>query len=104
MRQFESFGYRAVIITKLDETMRLENMLFAFAMTGEPFACFTDGQPSASKYIQRMSILSLLANLNEFMLDRERLEAYFTYGRQCGLHDSQGIQRSFRPRCISPSL
>jgi flagellar biosynthesis protein FlhF len=81
MRQFEPFGYCAVIITKLDETIRLGNVLSAFVTTGKSLAYFTDGQPSTPKYIQRAGVLRLLANLDGFTLDRERLEAYFTYGR-----------------------
>jgi flagellar biosynthesis protein FlhF len=81
MRQFEPFGYRAVIVTKLDETMRLGNVLSAFVTTGKSLAYFTDGQPSTPKYIQRAGVLRLLANLDGFTLDRDRLEAYFTYGR-----------------------
>jgi flagellar biosynthesis protein FlhF len=80
MRQFEPFGYNAVIITKLDETMRLGNVLSAFISSRKPLAYFTDGQPSVPKYIQRANVIRLLANLDGFTLDRERLEAHFTYG------------------------
>ncbi|MDR1256919.1 MAG: flagellar biosynthesis protein FlhF, partial [Spirochaetaceae bacterium] len=82
MRQFEPFGYCAVIVTKLDETVRLGNVLSAFVTTGKPLAYFTDGQPSTPKYIQRAGVPRLLANLDGFTLDRERLEAYFTYGKK----------------------
>ena len=80
MRQFEPFGYRAVIVTKLDETKRLGNVISALVERSKPLAFITDGQPSTPRYIQKGSILNLLTNLEGFTLDRERLEAYFTYG------------------------
>jgi flagellar biosynthesis protein FlhF len=80
MQQFEPFGYRAVIVTKLDETRQLGNVISALAERSKPLAFVTDGQPSTPKYLQKGSILNLLTNLEGFTLDRERLEAYFTYG------------------------
>ncbi|MDR2795863.1 MAG: flagellar biosynthesis protein FlhF [Spirochaetaceae bacterium] len=79
MRQFEPFGYRAVIVTKLDETKQLGNVISALAERSKPLAFVTNGQPSTPKYIQKADLLSLLTNLEGFTLDRERLEAYFTY-------------------------
>lgn len=80
MRQFEPFGYRAVIVTKLDETRQLGNVISALAESSKPLAFVTNGQPTTPKYIQKAGILNLLTNLEGFTLDRERLEAHFTYG------------------------
>ncbi|MDR2097153.1 MAG: flagellar biosynthesis protein FlhF, partial [Spirochaetaceae bacterium] len=45
MRRFELFGYRAVIVTKLDETKQLGNVISALAECSKPLAFVTDGQP-----------------------------------------------------------
>ncbi|MDR2344396.1 MAG: flagellar biosynthesis protein FlhF [Spirochaetaceae bacterium] len=88
MRQFEPFGYRAVIVTKLDETKQLGNVLSALAVYGKPIAFVTNGQPSTPRYIKKAGIVDLLTNLEGFTLDRERLEAYFTYGGAYGRQNS----------------
>jgi flagellar biosynthesis protein FlhF len=80
MRQFEPFNYRAVIITKLDETRQLGNVISALAEQGKPLAYITDGQSTTPYYIHKANIVQLLTNLEGFTLDRDRLEAYFTYG------------------------
>jgi flagellar biosynthesis protein FlhF len=77
MRQFEPFGYRAVIVTKLDETRQLGNVISALAETGKPLAYLTDGQVSTPKYLQRASLARLLTSLDGFNIDRERLNAHF---------------------------
>jgi flagellar biosynthesis protein FlhF len=82
MRQFEPFGYRAVIITKLDETKAPGNVLSALAEQAKPLAYVTDGQPSTPKYLQKANIVRLLMNMEGFTLDRDRLEAYLTYSGQ----------------------
>jgi flagellar biosynthesis protein FlhF len=80
MRQFETFGYRAVIVTKLDETKKLGNVISALAEESKPIAFVTDGQHSTPKYIKKANKLQLLTSLEGFMPDRERLEQYFVYG------------------------
>ncbi|MDR2803890.1 MAG: flagellar biosynthesis protein FlhF [Treponema sp.] len=80
MRQFEPFGYKAVIVTKLDETKHLGNVLSALAEYGKPLAYLTDGQPTVPSYIHKANIIQLLTNLENFTLDRERIEAHFIYG------------------------
>jgi flagellar biosynthesis protein FlhF len=81
MRQFEPFCYRAVIVTKLDETKAVGNVLSALAEQAKPLAYMTDGQPSTPKYLQQANIVRLLTDhLEGFMLNRDRLEAYLTYG------------------------
>ncbi len=44
LRQFEPFGYRAVILTKLDETMRIGNIISCLARHRKPVAYLCDGQ------------------------------------------------------------
>ncbi|MDR2658998.1 MAG: flagellar biosynthesis protein FlhF [Spirochaetaceae bacterium] len=78
MRQFEPFNYRAAIITKLDETKQLGNVISALAEQGKPLAYVTDGQSTTPYYIHKANIIKLLLNLEGFTLDRDRLEARFT--------------------------
>ncbi|MDR0409194.1 MAG: flagellar biosynthesis protein FlhF [Spirochaetaceae bacterium] len=78
MRQFEPFNYRAVIVTKLDETKQMGNVLSALAERGKPLAYVTDGQSTTPYYIHKANIIKLLTNLQGFVLDRERLEAFFS--------------------------
>jgi flagellar biosynthesis protein FlhF len=79
MRQFEPFGYRGVIVTKLDETRQAGNVFSALSEMGKPLAWTTDGQNSVPQYIKKASVMRLLMNLDGFMLDRDRLEAHFLY-------------------------
>ena len=44
MEQFEIFGYRSVILTKLDETSRVGNLIGILSGTGRPVSYLTDGQ------------------------------------------------------------
>jgi len=44
MKQFESFDYRSVVLTKLDETSRIGNLISVFATAEVPFSYLTDGQ------------------------------------------------------------
>ena len=44
MEQFEIFGYRSVILTKLDETSRVGNLISVLAGRGSPVSYLTDGQ------------------------------------------------------------
>jgi flagellar biosynthesis protein FlhF len=63
MRRFDPFGYKAVIITKLDETKQLGNVISALAEEAKPLAFVTDGQHSTPKYIKKASKLQLLTSL-----------------------------------------
>lgn len=44
MEQFEIFGYRSVVLTKLDETSRVGNLIAVLSKTGTPVSYYTDGQ------------------------------------------------------------
>jgi flagellar biosynthesis protein FlhF len=73
MRRFEPFGYRAVIVTKLDETEQLGNVISALAEEEKPIAFITDGQNSTPKYIKKADKLQLLTSLEGFMPDKVRM-------------------------------
>ncbi len=44
MEQFEIFGYESVILTKLDETSRVGNLIAVLSRLGKPVSYLTDGQ------------------------------------------------------------
>jgi flagellar biosynthesis protein FlhF len=76
LRQFAPFNYRAVAITKLDETARVGNVISALFADGKPVSYITDGQ-GVEKYIHRASVVRLLINLEGFWIDREAIENRF---------------------------
>ncbi|MDR1597195.1 MAG: flagellar biosynthesis protein FlhF [Treponema sp.] len=76
LRQFAPFNYRAVVITKLDETIRVGNVISALFTDGKEVSYITDGQP-VDKHIHRASVVRFLINLEGFRIDREEIEAMF---------------------------
>jgi flagellar biosynthesis protein FlhF len=76
LKTFEPFKYKAVILTKLDETLRIGNILSVLAAAGKPVSYIADGQ-SVPQDIERASVLRLLMNLDGLHINRERLEKRF---------------------------
>jgi flagellar biosynthesis protein FlhF len=76
LKQFEPFKYQAVILTKLDETLRIGNIISVLAALGKPISYLADGQ-SVPQDIEAASVLRLLMNLEGFHPNRERLETRF---------------------------
>jgi flagellar biosynthesis protein FlhF len=72
VRQFEPFGYKSVIVTKLDETIRAGNVVSALAERGKSVSYITNGQDPGA--IQAATAVRLLTNLDGFEVDRERLD------------------------------
>lgn len=75
-RQFEPFGYHSVIVTKLDETMRVGNLVSVLHEKGKRLSYIADGQKVPTN-LEPASVLRLLTNLEGFTVDRRRLEARF---------------------------
>ena len=80
LRQFEPFGYRAVILTKLDETMRIGNIISCLARHRKPVAYLCDGQ-GVPQDLEEASVVRLLMNMEGFRVDREGMEKRFGRGR-----------------------
>ena len=80
LRQFEPFGYRAVVLTKLDETMRIGNIVPCLSRHRKPIAYLCDGQ-GVPQDIQEAGVVRLLMNMEGFRVDREALEKRFARGR-----------------------
>jgi flagellar biosynthesis protein FlhF len=76
LRQFAPFNYQAVAITKLDETIRVGNVISALFTDGKQLSYITDGQ-GVEKNIHRASVVRLLINLEGFSIDREAIENRF---------------------------
>lgn len=76
LKTFEPFKYKAVILTKLDETLRIGNILSVLSASGKPISYIADGQ-SVPQDIEHASALRLLMNLDGFHINRERLEKRF---------------------------
>ncbi|WP_319561857.1 flagellar biosynthesis protein FlhF [Marispirochaeta sp.] len=65
LKTFEPFGYQAIILTKLDETQRVGNVISVITEYNKPVAFLTDGQ-SVPQDIHEASIPRLLMNLDGF--------------------------------------
>lgn len=76
VRQFEPFGYESVIVTKLDETGSVGNVISALADARKPVSYLCDGQV-VPQDIAPASTLQLLLNLDGFRLGRTWLEREF---------------------------
>jgi flagellar biosynthesis protein FlhF len=76
LRQFAPFNYQAVVITKLDETARVGNVISALFADGKPVSYITDGQ-GVEKNIHRAGVVRLLMNLEGFLINREAIEEKF---------------------------
>jgi flagellar biosynthesis protein FlhF len=76
LKQYEPFGYRSVIVTKMDETIRLGNVISALADRGKCVSYITEGQ-QVPKDIQKAEIMRFLINLEGFTVDRMKLESIF---------------------------
>jgi flagellar biosynthesis protein FlhF len=78
LRQFEPFNYRSVIITKLDETMRVGNVIGALAEKKKSISFITNGQKVPDD-IYGASVIKFLISLDGFnKVNRIKLESRFT--------------------------
>ncbi|MCL2276929.1 MAG: AAA family ATPase [Treponema sp.] len=79
LRQFEPFNYKAVILTKIDETDRIGNIISALAEKNKSVSYITDGQ-EVPVDIKRASVTRFLINLEGFKIDRDKIEERFPSG------------------------
>lgn len=77
MRQFEPFKYKSVIVTKLDETSRVGNVISALSEASKSVSFITTGQGVPAD-IERASVMRFLLGLEGFSIDREEMEKYFS--------------------------
>jgi flagellar biosynthesis protein FlhF len=76
LRQFEPFSYQAVLLTKMDETRSVGNIISALAEKGKPISFITNGQ-QIHKDIKKANVVGFLINLEGFSVDREEMEKRF---------------------------
>jgi flagellar biosynthesis protein FlhF len=76
LQQFEPFNYQAIVLTKLDETRHIGNVISALAERGKPVSYITDGQ-EAHKNISRANVVRFLISMEDFRVDREKIEQQF---------------------------
>jgi flagellar biosynthesis protein FlhF len=79
LRQFEPFNYRSVLLTKMDETIHIGNVISALSERGKPVSYITDGQTVPSD-IYRASVSRFLTCLEDFKIDRQKTEKLFPAG------------------------
>ncbi|MDR0378128.1 MAG: flagellar biosynthesis protein FlhF [Spirochaetaceae bacterium] len=76
LMQYEPFGYRSVIVTKIDETIRVGNVISALSDRGKPISFITEGQ-QVPKDIQKADVVRFLTNLEGFKINRAKIEERF---------------------------
>jgi len=79
LRQFEPFNYRSVVLTKMDETGCIGNVISALAVKKKSVSYLTDGQKVPND-IRKASVVRFLINLDGFKIDREKIESRFPSG------------------------
>ncbi|MDR1837147.1 MAG: flagellar biosynthesis protein FlhF [Treponema sp.] len=79
LRQFEPFNYRSVILTKMDETYHIGNVISALSEKKKSVSYITDGQKVPND-IKKASVVRFLINLDGFRVDREKIENRFPSG------------------------
>jgi flagellar biosynthesis protein FlhF len=76
LRQFEPFAYQSVIITKMDETMRMGNVISVLSEKGKSISYITTGQTVPTD-IQRADVIRLLCGLEGFNVSWEDIKERF---------------------------
>ncbi len=77
LTQFEPFKYEAVVVTKLDETSCVGNVISALVEREKPISFVTDGQ-RVPQDIERATPMRFLTSLDGFSVPRAALEKRFS--------------------------
>jgi flagellar biosynthesis protein FlhF len=76
LMQYEPFGYSSVIVTKMDETIRLGNIISVLSDKGKAISFITEGQ-QVPKDIQKADVGRFLISLEGFKINRAKIEERF---------------------------
>jgi flagellar biosynthesis protein FlhF len=76
LKAFEPFNYKAVIITKMDETTRIGNIIGTLSEKAKPVSFITNGQKVPSD-MREASVIQFLTNLEGFKINIEKLKEKF---------------------------
>jgi len=106
LRQFAPFGYRSVILTKLDETMRIGNVISCLVRQRTPVAYLCDGQ-GVPQDLEEATVMRMLMNMEGFRIDRDALEKRFAGpaadARAANQRDTPAADpRATKPQATSP--
>lgn len=77
LKQFEPFDYSSVVLTKIDETMRVGNIVSVMWERGKKVSYVTDGQ-GVPDDIERAGVVRFLKTLEGFSLSPEKLREKFS--------------------------
>lgn len=83
-RNYETFEYEAVIVTKFDETNHIGNILSVLQEKRKPVAFISSGQVVPRDF-EEATVLRFLTKLTDFKLDMEVLEKKFPSASKNGL-------------------
>ncbi len=76
LRQFEPFGYDGVVVTKLDETANIGNIVSAMHEKRKSVSFITDGQ-RVPQDLERARVESFMKRLHGFPVNRRELEIQY---------------------------
>ncbi|HZK19101.1 MAG TPA: flagellar biosynthesis protein FlhF [Treponemataceae bacterium] len=77
IQQYEIFGYSSLVITKLDETDCVGNVVSVLDEKNKAVAFFTTGQKVPSD-LEKASPIGMLKRLSDFHVNREYIESKFS--------------------------
>ncbi|MGL4987341.1 MAG: flagellar biosynthesis protein FlhF [Treponemataceae bacterium] len=77
IQQFETFDYQSVIVTKLDETKTVGDLISILDEKNKSMMFFSTGQKVPHDF-EHASVLTLLTSLVDFKIDRSRIEDLFS--------------------------
>jgi flagellar biosynthesis protein FlhF len=81
LRHYAPFGYRSIILTKLDETLRIGSIVSCLARSRTPVAYICDGQ-GVPQDIEEATVVRMLMNMEGFRIERDAVEKRFASSRQ----------------------
>ncbi len=84
LRQFETFGYQSVIVTKFDETVHVGNIISALSEKNKAVSYITNGQ-RVPQDIEKACVVRFLTNLEGFRVNRAAVEERFPPVKSSGL-------------------
>lgn len=77
MQQYEIFSYSSLIVTKLDETGCVGNIISVLSEKNKSVAYFTTGQ-KVPRDLEIANPIRLLTRLDDFKINRDRIEEKFS--------------------------
>ncbi len=76
IKNYETFNFNSVIVTKCDETTAYGNVLSVLIEQQKSISFITDGQ-QVPRHIEKASVTGFLTKLNDFNIDRTHIEDTF---------------------------